>query len=122
MVGIMSLIGTTICIRGEIASTEDLVLDGQIDGGPVWNEQNVVTVAESAVINADLIARRITVLGKVTGMLLASEGVDVRETAKVEGRIVASILRLEDGASFSGTVEPQHFDAALRVAKHRRAS
>lgn len=117
----MALIGPTICIRGEVASTEDLVLDGQIDGGPVWNEQNVVTVAASAVINADLIARRITVLGKVNGMLLASEGVDVRESARVEGRIVASSLTLADGASFSGTVEPQHYDAALRVARHRHA-
>jgi cytoskeletal protein CcmA (bactofilin family) len=115
----MFLIGATIRIRGEIACTEDLVLDGQVDGGPVWNEANAVTVAASAVINADLIARHITVLGRVNGMLLASERVDVRATAHVEGRIVASNVTLADGALFQGTVEPQHIDAALRVAKHR---
>jgi cytoskeletal protein CcmA (bactofilin family) len=118
---VMSLIGPTLSIRGEIVSAEDLILDGKVDGGPVWNEANSVTVTAGAVVNADVIARRITVLGKVTGMLLASNGVELRATAQVEGRVLASTFALDEGAVFHGTVEPQQMEAALKVARHRHA-
>ena len=115
----MSLIGPALSIRGEIVSMDDLILDGRIDGGPVWSEAHSVTVTAGAVVNADVIARRITVLGTVNGMLLASSGVEIGATARVEGRVLASRFALADGAVFHGTVEPQKWEAALKVAQHR---
>ena len=41
--------------------------------------------------------------------------------ARVTGRVVAPRFMLAEGAAFNGRVEPQHLDAALSVARHRRA-
>ena len=60
------------------------------------------------------------ILGTVAGTLLATEVVHIRPTATVTGRVVAPQLILGDGANFNGTVEPQHLEAALSVARHRR--
>ena len=37
-------------------------------------------------------------------------------------RVVAPRLILGDGAQFNGSVEPHHLEAALSVARHRRAA
>ena len=115
----MSLRGSTIALKGELLASGDVEIDGHIDG-PVWAEGYAVTVTEHAVITGTVVGRDITVLGTVDGTLLAVDVVDIRSTAHVNGRIVARRVILADGGFFSGRVEPQQVDAAMRVARHRR--
>jgi cytoskeletal protein CcmA (bactofilin family) len=115
-------LGGTIVVNGEISSNEDLVLECRVQGGPIWSNGHTITVAATAVVTGDIIARDITVLGTVAGTLLATEVVDIRPTATVTGRVVAPQLILGDGAHFNGTVEPQHREAAVSVARHRRVA
>jgi cytoskeletal protein CcmA (bactofilin family) len=115
----MSRLGPTVVVHGEVSSLDDLSIEGQVDG-PVWCEGHAVTVAETAVVTGDVVARDITVSGVVNGTLLAKEVVDVRTTANVTGRIVSMRLILHDGATFHGDVEPQQVEAAMTVARHRR--
>ncbi len=115
----MSQLGSTVTVRGEVSSTDDLSIEGRVEG-PVWCEGQAVTIAETAVINGDVFARDITVAGTVNGTLLAREIVDVRASAQVTGRIVSARLILAEGGWFHGDVQPNQVDAALTVARHRR--
>jgi cytoskeletal protein CcmA (bactofilin family) len=114
----MMKFGRTVTLRGELQASEDLMIEGQVDG-PVWCDGCAVTIAETATLTGDVIARDITVFGRVDGTLVATEVVDIRSEALVTGRVVASRFILTEGASFHGSAEPQHLEAALRVARHR---
>jgi cytoskeletal protein CcmA (bactofilin family) len=111
----MTTLGSTISIKGELRANEDLTLEGHIEG-PVWCDGSLV-LASSADVNGDVTARDITVFGRFAGQLVATEVVDIRKNADVSGRIVTERLILEDSARFNGRSEPQHLEAALRVAK-----
>jgi len=108
-------------VRGEIHSTEDLVIEGRVDG-PVWSDGQSVTVAPSATVTGDILAREILVLGTVVGTMVASAVVDIRPSASATGRVLSRAFILGDGATFNGSVQPQHLDAALSVARHRQTA
>ena len=63
----------------------------------------------------------ITVRGEVEGTMMATGRVDIMNEARVTGRVLSQRFMLADGGTFSGKVEPQHLDTAMKVARHRRA-
>ena len=110
----MSTIGKTIHVKGELRAAEDLTLEGRIEGH-VLCEEFAVVLAESADITGNIIARDITVFGRIDGQLVATDVVDVRAAASVTGQIIAERFILNEGGRVHGRVEPQHLEAALRV-------
>jgi cytoskeletal protein CcmA (bactofilin family) len=116
----MSLYGRTIAIRGNVDCVEDVLIEGRIEGH-IWNENHVVTVGADAVVKGDIVARMITVRGEVEGTMMATGRVDIMNEARVTGRVLSQRFMLADGGTFSGKVEPQHLDSAMKVARHRRA-
>jgi cytoskeletal protein CcmA (bactofilin family) len=108
--------GKTISITGELTAAEDLTIEGRIVG-PVRCEGHAIVVAASAEVTGDILARDITVFGRAAGQLVATEIVDVRAGANLSGRVVSRRFILDPAATFSGRVEPQHLEAALRVAR-----
>jgi cytoskeletal protein CcmA (bactofilin family) len=115
----MSLRGRTLGIKGSIDCVEDVLIEGHVDGH-VWNENHAVTVAAGAAVTGDIVARQITVRGAVDGTLMATGRVEILDEARVTGRVLSKTLLLAESASFNGKAEPQHLDAALKVARHRR--
>ena len=115
----MSLRGRTIDIHGDVVCVEDIVVEGRI-AGSIWNEHHAVTIDADAVVVGDIVARIITVRGEVAGTLMATGRVDILDEARVTGRVLAERFMLADGGTFNGKVEPQHLDAAMSVARHRR--
>jgi cytoskeletal protein CcmA (bactofilin family) len=114
----MTTVGQGLFIRGEIVTADDLTIEGRVDG-PVWCDGGAVTIAPTATLAGHVVARDITVFGTVDGTLVASEVVDIRPEALVRGRVVAARFILTEGGSFNGSAEPQHLEAALRIARHR---
>jgi cytoskeletal protein CcmA (bactofilin family) len=115
----MSLQGRTLAIRGSVDCVEDVLIEGRIDGH-IWNEHHVVTIGADAVVTGDIVARQITVRGAVEGTLMATGRVDIMDEARVAGRVLSQKLTLAEGGQFNGKAEPQHLEAALKVARHRR--
>lgn len=115
----MSTLGRGIVVKGELRSSEDITIEGRIEG-PLWCEDHAVIVAASADVAGDVIARDITVFGRVAGQLVATEVVDVRPSASVTGQVVSKRFILDPSAHFAGRVEPQHLDAAVRVARFQQ--
>ena len=115
----MSIRGASVVIKGEVRSSADLSVEGRVEGKIICDGL-AVTLLPAADVAGDVLARDITVSGRCEGQLVASEVIDIRADADVSGRLITDRLIINDGARFNGHVEPQHLEAALRVAKFNR--
>ena len=115
----MSVIGKSIHISGEVRATANLTIEGEVVG-PVFCDGAGVTVASTATVQGDILGADVTVLGRTTGQLLATDVVDVRPGAVVTGSIIAPRLILHDGAQVNARVDPKRVDAALSVLKFQQ--
>ena len=93
-----------IRIKGEITGSEDLFIDGNVEGKVTFRNA-VLTVGPNASVKADIDAREIVVRGRVEGRLDGSERVHIGNTAKVNGDIRSQRIAIEDGAEYRGKVE-----------------
>ena len=97
-------IGKTIVIRGEIKGSEDLTIDGRVEG-TVQLGENRLTIGPNASVAADLIAKDVLVMGQVQGNINATGRVELRAGCLVEGDVRALRLAIEDNAGFHGKVD-----------------
>ena len=111
--------GTTVTLKGTLYATEDVTIEGRIEGSVVCAGFAVV-LAPSAQIAGDVFADDITVHGRSDGRLTAASVVDIRAGAAVTGCVVSKRFILDPDAQFKGHVEPQHLEAALSVARYRQ--
>ena len=65
-------IGGSILVKGDVVSTEDLVIDGQGQGTIELGDHSL-TIGPGASIVADLVAKAVTISGKVKGNVLGTE-------------------------------------------------
>ena len=99
-----TLIGRSVSIRGELSGSEDLFLDGKFEG-TIHLAESRLTLGPNAHITADLHVRDLIVFGLVDGNVHASGRIELRQTAVLNGDIVASRLSIEESASIRGRVE-----------------
>ena len=97
-------IGKTIVICGEVKGSEDLIVDGRVEGTVNLSESRL-TIGPTAIVAANLSAKDILILGQVQGNLVASGRVELRAGCQVEGDIRALRLAVEDNAVFRGKVD-----------------
>ena len=97
-------VGKALRIEGRIISNEDLTIDGSVEGS-IELGNHTLTIGEGAAVKADLTARTITVSGTVTGAVRATEKVELRATASVEGDISAPVFLMVEGATVRGKIE-----------------
>ncbi len=99
-----TLIGKSVSIRGELSGSEDLFLDGRFEG-TIHLSESRLTVGPNAEITADLNVRDVVVFGRIDGNVHATGRLELRQSAVVNGDIVASRLSIEESASVRGRVE-----------------
>ncbi len=97
-------IGRSITIKGEVTGDEDLLIQGHVDGS-VQLRQHAVRVGSEGKVKASIVARLVTVEGRVEGDITAEEQIALRNSAWVEGDLTAPRVVLEDGARFRGGVD-----------------
>jgi cytoskeletal protein CcmA (bactofilin family) len=103
-------IGKSVVIKGELSGSEDLVIEGQVDG-KVELRQNVLTIGPNGKIKAQVFAKSVVVLGEVVGNITASEKVDIRDNGSVDGDLVAPRVAIAEGAHFRGSIDMQRTGA-----------
>jgi len=99
-------IGKSVVIKGELSGSEDLTIEGQVEG-KIELRDNILTIGPNARIKAQVFAKSVIVLGKVNGNVTASEKVDIREHGSVEGDITGPRVAIADGATFRGSIDMQ---------------
>jgi cytoskeletal protein CcmA (bactofilin family) len=97
-------IGKTVVICGEVKGSEDLIVDGRVEGTVSLSESRL-TIGPNANVAADLSAKDVLILGHVHGNVVASGRVELRAGCSVEGDIRALRLAVEDNAVFRGKVD-----------------
>lgn len=114
-----TVIGPTLVISGSIATDEDIDVHGTIRG-QLAAPAHCVRLEPDAQVDADVLARDLTLLGQASGRFTATEIVDIRSSARLQGQIAAPRLVLEEGAIVNARVETRSVDAAVRVAQYRK--
>ena len=97
-------IGSSVIVTGNVNCTEDLVIDGQVQGTIGLGDHNL-TIGKDATVVADLMAKSVTISGSVKGSVMGMTKVELKSTARVEGDITAPKFVMEDGANLSGKVD-----------------
>ena len=82
-------IGKSVVIKGELNGSEDLTIEGQVEG-TIQLRDHVLTIGANGRIKAQVFAKSVIVLGEVTGNVTASEKVDIRDNGSVDGDIVVA--------------------------------
>jgi cytoskeletal protein CcmA (bactofilin family) len=113
-------IGKSVVIKGELNGSEDLTVEGYVDGA-IELKEHVLTIGPHGRIKAEISAKAVIVLGKVTGNVTASEKVDIRDNGSVDGNIVAPRVAIAEGAHFRGSVDMQHKSEPVKPADPPKA-
>ncbi len=95
-----NVLSSDVEIKGTVKFTNDLVVDGRIEG-EIQSDGNL-TVGENARLKAEIKTATVVVYGKVHGNIIASDKVELKATAEVVGDIKAKTLSIEPGAIFVG--------------------
>jgi cytoskeletal protein CcmA (bactofilin family) len=112
----MASIGKSIVINGELSGSEDLTIEGRVEG-KIELRDHVLTVGANGHIKAQVAAKAIVVFGQVTGNLAATEKVDIKESGSVDGDIVAPRVAIADGSHFRGSIDMQRKEPSPPVER-----
>ena len=95
-----TVVGPSVKIQGDLNSEGNIKIEGQV-AGKIKPSQSVYINA-GAKIAADVLAGNAVVGGEVQGNLKITGHLILLGTAQITGDITCQILRVEDGAQFSG--------------------
>jgi cytoskeletal protein CcmA (bactofilin family) len=119
--GEMAHIGKSVVIKGELSGSEDLYLDGRVQGTIELHGHNI-TIGPNGQVQANINAKGVFVQGKVDGDVQASDRVELRKTAVMMGDIVTQRVAIEDGAYLKGKVDIQKQAAKFEVTPETKAA
>jgi cytoskeletal protein CcmA (bactofilin family) len=103
-------IGKSVLIKGELSGSEDLYLDGEVEGSIDLNG-HALTIGPNGRIRANIHAHEVVVHGRVDGNIRAAERVELKKSAVLAGDIFTQRIMIEDGAFFKGAVDIQKNEA-----------
>src|ERR1700722_11482532 len=115
-----AVIGKSVQIRGEVKGSEDLMVDGQVEGTITLLESRL-TIGPNAHLAANVSARDVILLGHLRGNVLATGRVELRDGCDLVGDISAGRLSIEEKAVFRGKVEPLQGEKAGGVGPAKGA-
>lgn len=99
----MSRLGVNLYVKGEISGSEDLCIDGTVEG-LVQIDERKLTVGTTAKVTADIVAGDVVVYGKVKGNVRAKD-IEIKKDGSVTGDLTMAQIVIEDGAQFKGSIE-----------------
>ena len=99
-------IGKSVVIKGELTGSEDLYVDGQVEGS-IALKTSSLTVGPNGQVKASVEAKGVVVQGKLEGNVQASDRVELRKSAVVTGDISTQRISIEEGAYLKGKVDIQ---------------
>ncbi|HET9280825.1 MAG TPA: polymer-forming cytoskeletal protein [Candidatus Angelobacter sp.] len=109
-------IGKSVHIRGELTGSEDLYLDGEIEGTIDLRDHSLI-IGPNGKIKATITARDLVVHGKVEGNINASGRVELRKSCTLIGDVGTQRIVIEDGAFFKGAIDIRERDSKSESRK-----
>jgi cytoskeletal protein CcmA (bactofilin family) len=97
-------LGPSLHVKGYIVGTEDLLIDGSVEG-LIQLDERKLTVGKTAKLTADINAGDVVVYGYVKGNVRAKGRIEIRKDGSVIGNLTTAQIMIEDGADFKGSIE-----------------
>ena len=107
-------IGKSVVVKGELSGSEDLVLDGEVEGSITLRGQTL-TIGPNGRVRANIEARNVILHGRVDGDIHATERVELRKSASLSGNISTARISIEDGAFFKGGIDIQKPEPGAKI-------
>ncbi|MBZ5506549.1 MAG: polymer-forming cytoskeletal protein [Acidobacteriia bacterium] len=114
-------IGKSVQIKGELTGSEDLYLDGEIEGTVDLRDHSLI-IGPNGRIKAGITARDLVVHGKVEGNVIATGRVELRKSCTLIGDVSTQRIVIEDGAFFKGAIDIKEKDARAEPRKPMAAA
>jgi cytoskeletal protein CcmA (bactofilin family) len=108
-----SIISKSLKITGQLESTEDIEILGEVDGDV---RAVTVKVGPNAKVKGTVYGEEVEVSGTVDGKIEAKKVVLTR-TAHMSGDVIHSDIRIESGAFIDGHCRPEYGKTESRAAK-----
>lgn len=99
-------IGKSVIIKGDLTGSEDLTIEGQVEG-KIELRQNILTIGANGKIKAQIFAKIVIVQGDVQGNITTTERIDIRDNGSVDGDLSSPRIAIADGAHFRGSIDMQ---------------
>lgn len=99
-------IGRSVIVKGELSGSEDLYIDGQVEG-TIELQGNNLTIGPHGQVKANVNAKDVIVEGKLEGNIQASERASLTKSAVALGDISTQRVSIEEGAFFKGKIDVQ---------------
>jgi len=115
----MANIGKSISIKGDVIGDEDTILEGRVEGRVSLRNFHL-TIGPNGDIQGEVSAKMVTVVGKIAGNVIASERIEVRETGRIQGDLIAPRLTVAEGAVINGAITMKD-GAAIEKSQARAA-
>ncbi|MGH9412475.1 MAG: bactofilin family protein [Terriglobales bacterium] len=99
-----SHLGKSFQFKGDISGTEDIYIDGEVEG-TIQLPNQIVTIGPNGSVSADILARELIVHGKVKGNANAQDRIEVGRSGSVLGDMAMARISIQDGAFIQGRVD-----------------
>ena len=116
----MTTIGPSIVISGQLTSGEDITVEGRVNG-QLQVRESTLTISEQGHVRADVRGARVFVHGELKGSIVATERIELRPNANVEGTLSANRVVLVEGTRFNGSIDMGQRTIASRLAHFKAA-
>jgi cytoskeletal protein CcmA (bactofilin family) len=97
-------IGKSVIIRGELSGSEDLYLDGEVEGNIDLHNHSLV-IGPNGKVRANVFAKDVVIQGTVDGTVTGVNKVELKKSALLNGDIITHRIVIEDGAFFKGAID-----------------
>ncbi len=114
-------IGKSVVIKGELSGSEDLYLDGEVEGS-IELRSHSLTVGPNGRVRANINAKDVVIHGKVDGNVRGTDRVELKKSAVLNGDVVTQRIVIEDGAFFKGSIDIQKGEAKPEAARAMAAA
>jgi cytoskeletal protein CcmA (bactofilin family) len=113
-------LGKSVRITGDVRGSEDLIVNGQIEGS-VDLSGHTLTIGADALVKGDVAATTVFILGAVAGNVIAEDKIEIGATGSLNGDMNAQRLIVADGAFLSGKADISKNSRDTLALKRKRA-
>jgi cytoskeletal protein CcmA (bactofilin family) len=103
MANATNVLSTGIEIIGSIRFSNDMIIDGKIEG-EITSEKGKITIGENAKVKGNVTAGEVKVYGNVEGKI-TSQRCELKDKSKINGDIKSKVFSMEEGAQLTGRTE-----------------
>ena len=99
----MANIGKSISIKGDVLGEEDTVIEGRVEGR-IELKNHHLTIGANGDVQGEVSAKQVTIVGRVSGNVVASERIELRDSGRLEGDLNTDRLLVQEGSQINGKI------------------